>query len=305
LLAGGVLTADREALAHRLGFGAPIANTLDALASVEDVNEFLDALSSSLAPILRFLREIVTWIRTDPTSFVIDDGWIEAPEPAQPSLVVASRVEALQRNVRSVLDGLEALRRHLRELEYGPLGVAWDWLLDREMPVVDDATDVLTETREFLERGLIVNRAYLGNRAGRGHSTTGDLAFFLMSEEEVSPVAARRIAALVLSRLRDANLEVGGITQDMIDSAALMTIGQEIKVEMEALGRYLAPRRYLERRQVTGSPAPAMTRAWLAGERDNLDRDRGWLDGALALRRAAIAELDVTIAEAAADEFEG
>jgi argininosuccinate lyase len=304
LLAGDVLAADREDLAHRLGFGAPIANTLDALASVEDVIEFLDATSAALAPLLRFLREIVTWIRTDPTSFVIDDDWIEAPEPAQPSLVMATRVERLQANTRACLDSLDGLRGQLRELEYGPLGAAWDSLLERAPALVEDVGAVLAEMCAFLEQGLIVNRAYLGNRAGRGHSTAGDLAVFLMTEEGVSPVAARRIAALVLSRLRDSSLEVGGITQDMIDSAALMTIGQEIKVEMEALGRYLAPRRYLERRQVTGSPAPAMTRDWLAAERDSLDRDRDWLDGAISSTRAAIEALDATVAEAAADVLE-
>ena len=62
----------------------------------------------------------------------------------------------------------------------------------------------------------------------------------------------------------------------MIDSAAVMVIGQELKVEMETLGRYLAPRRFIERRQVSGSPASEKTREWLAVERARLAQDRAW-----------------------------
>ncbi len=104
---------------------------------------------------------------------------------------------------------------------------------------------------------------------------------------------------MVLGQLEAQNLEVSGITQDMIDSAAMMTIGREIKVEMETLGRYLAPRRFLERRQVTGSPAAGMTREWIGSVREQVDEDAEWL----ATRRAgvdrAISALESTIAEAA------
>ncbi|MGN6032256.1 MAG: hypothetical protein ACTHQE_11380, partial [Thermomicrobiales bacterium] len=97
---------------------------------------------------------------------------------------------------------------------------------------------------------------------------------------------------------QEQRLEVSGIQQDMIDSAAMLTIGREIKVEMETLGRYLAPRRYLERRAVLGSAASAPTREWLASERADLEADR-----ASASRRtagsAAMAQLDAAITAAA------
>jgi hypothetical protein len=64
----------------------------------------------------------------------------------------------------------------------------------------------------------------------------------------------------------------------MIDSAALMTIGRELKVEMETLGRFLAPRRYIERRQVLGGAAPDMVRTWLEETFDEITRDRTWLE---------------------------
>lgn len=132
------------------------------------------------------------------------------------------------------------------------------------------------ESVEAIRGALIVNRAYLANRAGRMYTTAADLAPFLMQEEGLSPTAARQVASLVTSRLREQNLEASAVTQDIIDSAAVMVIGQELKVEMETLGRYLAPRRFIERRDVLGSPAPERTRAWLASERSRLEADRSW-----------------------------
>jgi len=160
---------------------------------------------------------------------------------------------------------------------------------------------VSTEAAALLSTGLLVNRAWLGNRAGRGYTTAADLATFLMTEERIPPTAARQIALLVLARLKEASLEVSGITPDSIDSAALITIGREIKVEMETLGRFLAPRRYIERRQVTGSPAPERTRAWLEGERTRLAEDRRWLMDTTARIDAAMDTLVATIDEAAGE----
>jgi hypothetical protein len=137
------------------------------------------------------------------------------------------------------------------------------------LPVADSAIgqlDVLIERTSYLmERALIVNRAALANRAGRDFVTAGDLADFLMIEEQIEPQAARTIAGMVIGRAREAGLEASGITVEMIDTAALMVIGREIKVEFETISKYLAPRRYIERRNQTGGPAPSAMKSWLAG----------------------------------------
>jgi argininosuccinate lyase len=301
ILAGDVLAADRQDLADRLGFDGIVANTFDALASVEDVTELLDAIASAASVLRRFVREIALWVRTDPTSFVLDEGWTMLPEPGQPTLVLSERLDALEALLGEVISGAGTMTVRLREVTFGPLGSAYAWSYagqERLDPLLESA---LGESMEFLRNGLIVNRAYLGNRAGRGYTTAGDLATFLMTEEQIAPSSARSIAVLVLARVREANLEVSGITQDMIDSAAMMIIGQEIKVEMESLGRFLAPRRFLERRQVTGSPAPAMAREWLADERESLDAHRRWVSARCDRIDERLEAVSDAIAEAASD----
>lgn len=300
-LAGEVLAFDRGELADRLGFAGIVPNTLDALASVEDQVELLDSVVSAAAILHRFVREIGVWIRTDPTSFVLDTGWTTLPEPGQPTLVQGARLDALEAALAGIVVEAGAMTSRLRLLAYGPLGAAHAWIFEARGRLDGLLERALAETVAFLREGLVVNRAYLGNRAGRGYKTAGDLAAFLITEEQLDPAAARGIAALVLARLQEANLEVSGITQDMVDGAAMMVIGREVKVEIESLGRYLAPRRFLERRQVAGSPAPAMVREWLTEEHASHDQHRQWLD----IRRGHLAErvdaVSAAIAEAASE----
>jgi len=299
MLAGEIIVSERDHQASILGFDSPIANTLEAVMSVEDMVEATDAIGASLAPVRRFLGELISWIRSDPTSFVLTPEWQTRPEPVNPLLWVPEQIDLLIQDVRDLEDRAHAFGVRLRDAAYGPVGALATLILTTAGELNERIPTTLDRTGHLLSEGVMINRAYLGNRSGRAHTTGGDLAGFLMTEEALPPSAARGIASMVLGQLEAQNLEVSGITQDMIDSAAMMTIGREIKVEMETLGRYLAPRRFLERRQVTGSPAASMTREWIGSVREQVDEDAEWL----ATRRAgvdrAISALESTIAEAA------
>jgi hypothetical protein len=89
-----------------------------------------------------------------------------------------------------------------------------------------------------------------------GFSTSSDLAIFLMLEEQIDPSSAERIAAMTVARAREQGVEASGITQDLIDAAALLVLGRELKVEFEAISRYLAPRRFVERAALQGGSGP-------------------------------------------------
>jgi argininosuccinate lyase len=90
--------------------------------------------------------------------------------------------------------------------------------------------------------------------------------------------AARDIAALITERARDEGLEASGITPGLIDSAAMLVIGRELGVEIERLGAYLAPRRFIEKRTVQGGPAPTAVRELLDIESQRVQRDQRELE---------------------------
>ncbi|HEX3220239.1 MAG TPA: hypothetical protein VHU77_09495, partial [Candidatus Limnocylindria bacterium] len=65
-------------------------------------------------------------------------------------------------------------------------------------------------------------------------------------------------------------------------------IGRELGIEIERLGAYLAPRRFVEKRTVLGGPAAPAVRDYLAVQRDRLAADERWLDE--RRRRIGLAE---------------
>jgi len=134
---------------------------------------------------------------------------------------------------------------------------------------VDRVTSLLASDMHF-------NRAVLANRAGKGMTTSSDLADFLMLEEQLPPAAARAIANRTIALAREQGREASGITPELIDSAALLVIGRELRVEFETISRYLAPRRFIERRALPGGPAPMAMRAYLETAQARLEADRQW-----------------------------
>lgn len=274
LMVGEVFGADRDGAAKLLGFREPIENTLDASGSIEDIVEALEAIAAQASVIQRFINELLVWIRTDPTSFFIDERWESVPEPAQPAHAVSTRLEQLNYRAQRLVAVTQSAVALLRSQPYGPVSVVWDqvsWTMD---DVFTTAGAVITEATAAVREALIVNRAYLANRAGRLYSTAADVAAFLMEDQQLGPAVSQQIAGLAVARLKEASLEASQITPDIIDSAAVLVIGQELKVEMETLGRYIAPRRYIERRDVLGSPKSDRTRAWLANIETGISRDR-------------------------------
>lgn len=297
-LASTSLRIDRERVAALLGFDGLVVNTYDAVAATDHVASAAEAAAGIASSLGRFLAELLAWLRTEPTSFRLGDIWL-GHDPALPQLRAPVGVERLLLAARRVEADAAALVSLSRDAGYGPVDAATDLLEQTAWAVLDGAADVAARTTELLG-DLEVNRAYLANRAGRAHTTSGDLADFLMTEEGLEPAAARNIAALTISRAIPAGVEVSGITPEMIDAAALAVIGRELGVEVEQISRHLAPRRFIERRTATGSPSPAATRAYLDQERLRLGADTRWREEASARISAAFAELDRIRAEVSA-----
>lgn len=299
LLVGEAFGTDRDYTASMLGFASPIENTIDASGQIEDVVELLDAVTAQAAIIRRFVNELLLWIRTDPTSFFIDERWESGPEPAHAAHNVSTRLEHLNIRAHKIGQQSQLSVDLLRAQPYGPIGIAWDSLAPEIDASLIGALALVTEATGAIREALIVNRAYLANRAGRLYSTASDLSAFLMEDQQLSPAAAQKIAGLAVARLKEATLEASQITPDIIDAAAVMVIGQELKVEMETLGRYIAPRRYIERRDVLGSPKADRTRDWLARSASKIETDRDALTPKTSVWTDALANVKSLLAESA------
>jgi argininosuccinate lyase len=274
-LASSATAVDRADEAALLGFSAVVDNTFDAVAAVDHFARCGDSASLIAAASGRFLRDLLTWWRAEPSVFRLSDEWL-GHEPGLPQVVAPVGLESLLSDARSIQGDAAALGAIVADADYAPaIGVA-DELLRRTHDVVARSTSLLNRLAMLLTDGLEFNRALLANRAGRAFSTMSDLADFLMIEEQLEPATARAVAALTYARATEYGIEASGITPEIIDGAAMLAMGRELKVEFEAISRYLAPRRFIERRTATGAPSPLATRAWLDRVRDAIADDRQW-----------------------------
>lgn len=275
-LSGSTLPVDREGTAALLGFDGVLHNTFDAVSAVDHLSETAVAVVDVVAPSRRLVGELIAWNRAEPDSFRVTSRMMTDADAAVLPLDGAAmgltrlfgELMAIERNASAVAD-------LARDAPYGVATTTLNVLIPTARRLLTTTTTSLTALGQIIGE-VEINRAYLANRAGRDHTTSGELAEYLMMEEGIDPGAARTITAMTIRRAREQGTEASGITPAMIDAAALMVVGRELGIETEAIGRHLAPRRVIERRSSTGTPAPLVTRSWLANERETLTVDERW-----------------------------
>ena len=296
-LASTGLPTDRQRAADLLGFDGVVPNTLDAVAAVDHLPALAEVAAEVAAALRRLVAELVLWLRTDPGSIRVGQPWVAQSDPALPGHVAPTGLDRLVADALAVEDAAAAAARLARSEAYGPTGAAFDRAARDTVGLVAAATVLTNNVAAFVDGGFEVNRAYLANRAGRDHTTSGELADFLMAEEGLDAASARAIARIVVRGALEQGLEASGITPQMIDAAALLVIGREVGVEIERMGGFLAPRRLIERRTAIGAPAAGPTREWLELEQTRLRADRLWRSEAAARLAAAAAERARLLAE--------
>ena len=292
-LAGPGLPVDRDETADLLGSEGPVESTFDALSSVDHLVAAGDAAAASVTPARRLASELMLWLRTEPQALRLADELLATPDANLPHFRPPALLERLVDDARHVENDATAIASMTRDIPYGPVGE----MADEAAKTAGSALSRAAATNETF--GMVVsgpiefNRAWLARTAGQALVTAGDLADFFMAEEGIDPSAAREIAALTTGRARQEGLEASGITPAMIDAAALLVIGRELGIEIERLGAYLAPRRFIEKRTVLGGPAAPAVREYLELERTRLEADQRWLEE--KRRRIALAEENLEI----------
>lgn len=277
-LAGATQPVDRDAIASLLGADSAPESTFDALSSVDEFVAASQAAAAIVHPLERLMVEFLALIRQEPQAIAFDDALLAPVNTALPHFRPPQVLERCLSDARSV--GQQALltERAAAVLPFGPLGDAGDTLAQGAARAMQEATRVCQTFAMLVSGPLDFNRAWLARNAGRSLMTAGDLAAILVAEEGLSQVAARDIAALVTERARDEGLEASAVTPGHIDAAAMLVIGRELGVEIERLGAYLAPRRFIEKRSVQGGPAPVAVRELLDIESQRVARDQADLE---------------------------
>jgi argininosuccinate lyase len=292
-LAGPGLPVDRDETSDLLGSEGPVESTFDAVSSIDHLAATGNAAAASVTPVRRLATELMLWLRTEPQALRLADELLAAPDANLPHFRPPVLLERLAADARQVESDAAAIAGMSRDIPYGPVGEMADEATQMAGAALSRAAAANEAFAMVVSGPIEINRAWLARNAGQALVTSGDLADFFMAEEALDPSAAREISALTTARARQEGLEASGITPAMIDAAALLVIGRELGIEIERLGAYLAPRRFIEKRTVLGGPAAPAVREYLSRERIRLEADRYWLEE--KRRRIGLAEENLEI----------
>jgi argininosuccinate lyase len=146
-----------------------------------------------------------------------------------------------------------------------------------------------------------VNRALFAHRTNRGFATSSELADLFTIDHEMPRDEAVQLAERVVAEATEAGGEATTLRTEVIDGIALKLRGVEVGIEPEMLAKVLAPKRFIERRDHPGGPAPSAVRQLLERETFAASRDRGWLSERRAAIEQAISSLEERASQIAAD----
>lgn len=288
----GVSTAmpiRRERAAELLGFDGVVENTLDALAAADAYTEPLAVVTLAAAETLRLVADLQYWSRDDVgtltpgTAFLHHDT--NQPQRRDPRVLESLRARfaahaAAHAAFAPLLAGGQMLAGEAIQFQLFTR-------LEAELASSADSYRLLARVISDAQ----VNRALFAARANRGFATSSELADLLTIDHQLAPDDARRIAERVIVEALEAGGDITTLKPETIDRVALREIGRELGIEPETLSRCLAPRRFLERRDVLGGPAPAAVSAALEREMFAMRQERAWLRD----RRAALDDAQRTL----------
>lgn len=285
--------------AELLGFDGLVENTFDAVASSDVLVELSSLVSMLAVELTRLVADLLFWARDDVGTMAPDDQYVHVTD-VQP-----------QRRDPLVLDHLRArLLAHVAQPQQLTLLLSGRQMLgggastyaafqsvDEQLVDCVDTLDLLGDVLATSE----VNRALFAHRANRGFATSSELADLLSIDFEIPRDEAVQLAERVVVEATEAGGEATTLRTEVIDGIALKLRGVEVGIEPEMLAKVLSPKRFIERRDHPGGPAPSSVRASIERETFASSRDRSWINERREITRAAMATLEARAAEIVAD----
>lgn len=276
----------RERTAQLLGFDAVLENALDAVASRDYLPEMLFALTGAAITIGRLHQDVHLWYSHEFGFIDISDD-IAGTSSIMPQKKNPMPVEHLKAKSAHLMGALMATLStfkgtsfmHCREVN----GESMHPLAD----AVHEAEAVL-RLAEAMLRGLRVNEERMLEAAGSNLSTLTDLADALVREHGFSFRVAHQVVGALARQAAESGLRSAQqIDCEMVEAVITRVAQRKVTLSREMLAACLDPRLNVERRTVTGGPAPAAVARMVERGRRDLASDEALLAGYAAQLRAA------------------
>lgn len=159
---------------------------------------------------------------------------------------------------------------------------------------IPDIIDACISTIELMNSTLqtmTVNTAVMEERAGAFWSTTSHLADELVRHGDMSFRTAHHVVGRVVRNAIAAGVNPTDVTSEMVDEAALETIGRNVGLAPETVRDSFDPRGFIHSRTTPGSVNPEMVRQSIEDGRQRQERHASWLDDRQAQQAKARQQL--------------
>ncbi len=208
-LAGTSFPIDREATAKALGFGRPMANSLDAVSDRDFVLETLSALAIMAVHMSRLAEEIVVWSSAQFAFVRLSDAWTTGssimPQKRNPD--AAELVRAKTGRIFGAMIGLLTVMKGL------PLAYSKDMQEDKEQAfdALDSAALVVAAMTGMIA-DLEPDRARMKAAAGAGYATATDIADWLVREIGLPFREAHHVTGRIVKIASDTGRDLEALT---------------------------------------------------------------------------------------------
>lgn len=280
-LAGTAYPIDRVALAERLGFDGPTANSLDAVSDRDFVVETLAAITLCAVHLSRFAEDLIFYSSAEASFVELPDG-VTSGSSLMPQKKNPDALELIRGKTGRQVGHLVAILVALKGL---PLAYNKDLQEDKEG--LFDAMRQLSMCLRMVPRvldGLKVNREISKTAAEGGYSNATELADYLVSKGIPFRDAHHTTGRLVRTALAE-HKPLEGLAVEQMASVE-PKIGDDVYVA-------LTVEKALSKRDVPGGTAPARVVEGIAGTRRALAGRRTFelSDGEVELRVPSVADV--------------
>lgn len=202
-LAGTPYPIDRFATAHRLGFSAPMRNSLDGVSSRDFAIEFMAAAAICGGHLSRFAEEIVIWITPQFNFITLSDKWTTGssimPQKKNPDAaeLIRAKTGRLNGNLMTLLTIMKGL----------PLAYSKDMQEDKE-PLFDsvDTIELVLSAMVGMVSDLEAKADMMKNAAEKGFAVATDLADWLVQKLNMPFRDAHHVTGALVKLAEDKNL---------------------------------------------------------------------------------------------------
>jgi len=279
---------DRALTTALLGFDGLVENGYDAVGAADYMLEAVGTLGTAATGLSRFVHDLLIWSRREVGILRVGDEFVQISSimPQKRNPVVFEHIRA---RVGYVLGDAATVTTIAHSSAFGDTVDVEDEIylpLARGFEAMASILDLLTVVFATIE----VDRDLLASRAGRGFTTTTELADTLVRRFGLPFRSAHGVVAGVVRDTIAAGGDTGDITVATVENAARRVLGREIGIDEVTLRAALDPRAFVQARAVPGGPAPAAMRRSLDAISSQLHADRRWIDGARERIAAAAAE---------------